>query len=251
MVISLVAVALYLQAREEANQLFDYQMQQVASALPSRFQSADPVGVGNPFDTAPNVVIQIWDPTGVRVYFSHDHADLPQRAVLGFSTIEVHGQQWRVYGAQQGPTVLQIAQRLQVRSAIAARSALKTVARLLLRVPFLGGLIWVAVSRGLTPIHGVAAQLAARDASQLAPVSDDGLPEEIRPLTQAVSALRWRLEQAAGVQPISIDDAAHELRTPLTALKLQVALAQRAADAPARRSSTGARSTWPPLRGTP
>ncbi len=240
LVISLVALVLYLQAKEEANQLFDYQMAQVASALPSRFLSASPPGVGNPFGDAPNVVIQIWDPTGVRVYFSHDYADLPQRAVLGFSTLEARGERWRVYSAQHGPTVVQIAQPLRVRSDVAARSALKTVAPLLLLVPFLGGLIWIAVSRGLAPIHGVAAQLAARDASQLAPVADDDLPDEIRPLTHAVNDLLARLEQAAGAQRIFIDDAAHELRTPLTALTLQVELAERAADTPAREAAFAA-----------
>lgn len=238
--IALVAVALYLQARAEANQLFDYQMQQVATALPSQFLATAPPGLANPFESEPNVVIQIWDPTGVRIYFSHDYADLPQRAVLGFSTIEVRQQPWRVYSAQQGPTVVQIAQPMQVRSAIAARSALNTVAPLLLLVPFLGGLVWVAVSRGLAPIHGVAAQLAARDAGQLAPVSDADLPDEIRPLTHAVNDLLARLEQAAGTQRIFVDDAAHELRTPLTALKLQVSLAERAGDAAARAEAFAA-----------
>jgi two-component system OmpR family sensor kinase len=232
--LALVGVALYLQARAAANQLFDEQMRQVASAMPSRFLAANPVALDNPFATAPEVVIQIWDPTGVRLYFSHDEADLPQRAVLGFSTIEVHQQQWRVYSAQHGPTVVQIAQPLQVRSALAARAAAKTVAPLLLLVPFLGALIWIAVSRGLAPIHGVAAQLAARDAGQLAPLADDDLPDEIRPLTHAVNALFARLDQAAASQRIFIDDAAHELRTPLTALQLQVGLAQRATDAATR-----------------
>ena len=94
---------LYLQAREEANALFDFQMEQVASALPSRFP-AGAAGASAPDGAAPNVVIQIWDPTGVRIYFSHDYADLPQRAVLGFSTIDARGQAWGVYSAQQGPT---------------------------------------------------------------------------------------------------------------------------------------------------
>lgn len=238
--LSLVAVVLYLQARQEANLLFDYQMEQVASALPRRFMVNKSPGLEDRFDGAPNVVIQVWDPTGVRVYFSHDDADLPQRAVLGFSNIEVHRQQWRVYSAQHGPTVVQIAQPLQVRSAMAARSALKTVAPLLLLVPFLGGLIWIAIGRGLAPIHDVAAELAARDAGQLAPVSDSGLPDEIRPLTQAVNHLFARLDQAAGVQRIFIDDAAHELRTPLTALQLQVAVAERAGDEAGRAAAFAA-----------
>ncbi len=238
--ISLVAVMLYLQARQEANQLFDYQMQQVATALPRRFLAEAPAGVDNPFADAPNVVIQIWDPSGVRLYFSHDYADLPQRAVLGFSTIEINNRAWRVYSAQQGPTVVQIAQPLQVRSSIAARSALKTVAPLLLLVPFLGGLIWIAIGRGLAPVHGIAAQLAARDAGALAPVADHDLPDEIRPLTQAVNQLLLRLEQAASTQRRFVDDAAHELRTPLTALQLQVTLAERATDAPQRSAAFAA-----------
>jgi two-component system OmpR family sensor kinase len=113
-------------------------------------------GTGAVFDAAPAVVIQIWDPSGARLYFSHDYADLPQLAVLGFTDIETRGEAWRVYSAQQGLTVVQIAQPLRVRSEMAARSALKTIAPLLLLVPFLGGLIWLAVSRGLAPIHGVA-----------------------------------------------------------------------------------------------
>ena len=238
--ISLVAVMLYLQAREEANQLFDYQMQQVASALPSRFLANAPAGSGSAFAEAPSAVIQIWDPSGVRLYFSHDYADLPQRAILGFSTIEIGNRAWRVYGAWQGATVVQIAQPLQVRSSIAARSALKTVAPLLFLVPFLAGLIWVAVGRGLAPIHDVAAQLSARDAGALAPVTDDNLPQEILPLTQAVNQLLTRLEHAASLQRRFVDDAAHELRTPLTALQLQVALAERAADPPARDTAFAA-----------
>lgn len=228
--ISLTALLLYRQARDEANHLFDFQMQQVASALPNRFLSLPEPGTGTVFDAAPAVVIQIWDPTGVRLYFSHDYADLPQLAVLGFANVEARGETWRVYSAQQGPTVVQIAQPLRVRSDMAARSALKTIAPLLLLVPFLGGLIWLAVSRGLAPVRSVAAQLASRDAGQLAPVSDAGLPDEIRPLTDAVNDLLARLAHAAATQRIFVGDAAHELRTPLTALKLQVDLAQRATD---------------------
>ncbi|GAC1416307.1 MAG: ATP-binding protein [Burkholderiaceae bacterium] len=232
--LSLVACMLYLQAREEANALFDYQMQQVASAMPSRFLAGPAPGAAGPFQAEANLVIQIWDPTGVRIYFSHEDTDLPQRAVLGFSTIEVRGQDWRVYSAQQGPTVVQIAQPLRVRSAIAARSALNTVAPLLVLIPFLGSLIWVAVGRGLAPVHGVATQLAARDAGLLTPIQDTDLPTEIHPLTHAVNALLLRLEQAAAAQRVFVADAAHELRTPLAALKLQVGVAERAADGAAR-----------------
>jgi two-component system OmpR family sensor kinase len=226
--IIVAAAILYLQAREEANQLFDYQMKQIAAALPSQFFGVIALGRSGDILSEENIVIQIWDITGLRLYYSHDHVDLPQRAVLGFSNINVGGHSWRAYCVQQGNTVVQIAQPLSIRHAIAAQSAIKTVAPLLLLIPLLGSLVWVAVSRGLSPIRRVAAEVQSRDAAALSPVSDAGLPEEILPLTHALNDLLSRLDHAINTQRTFVADAAHELRTPLTALKLQIQLAERA-----------------------
>jgi two-component system OmpR family sensor kinase len=226
--IIVVAVILYSQARSEANQLFDYQMKQIAAALPSQFFGVIALGRSGDILSEENIVIQIWDITGLRLYYSHDQVDLPQRAVLGFSNITVQGNSWRAYCVQHGNTVVQIAQPLSVRHAIAAQSAIKTVAPLLLLIPLLGSLVWVAVSRGLSPIRRVAAEVQSRDAATLSPVSDAGLPEEILPLTHALNDLLSRLDHAINAQRTFVADAAHELRTPLTALKLQIQLAERA-----------------------
>lgn len=220
---------LYLQAREEANQIFDYQMKQLAASLPRQpFGPLSPGRQRQP-DMERDIVIQIWTDSGLRIYHSHERLALPERAELGFSTINARGGPWRVYSAQQGNTVVQVAQPLSARREVAADMALRTVAPLLVLFPFLGVLVWVTVGRGLAPVRRVAAEVQSRDAASLAPIADAGLPQEIQPLTHALNDLLSRLDHALDAQRAFVADAAHELRTPLTALKLQIQLAERAA----------------------
>jgi two-component system OmpR family sensor kinase len=73
----------------------------------------------------------------------------------------------------------------------------------------------------------------------LSPIPDATLPREIQPLTQALNDLLARLGQAINAQRAFVADAAHELRTPLTALRLQVQLAERAADDGERQAAFG------------
>lgn len=228
---------LYLQAREEANQIFDYQMKQLAASLPS--QPFEPLSSGRPSqpDTEKDIVIQIWSDSGLRIYHSHERMALPQRVELGFSTVRTRGGWWRVYSAQQGNTVVQVAQPLSARREVAADMALRTVAPLLVLFPFLGVLVWVTVGRGLAPVRQVAADVQSRDAASLAPIADAGLPQEILPLTHALNDLLARLEHALDAQRAFVADAAHELRTPLTALKLQIQLAERAEGEAARAAA--------------
>jgi len=121
----------YFQAREEANGLFDYQMKQIAASLPHQaFQAMGPV-LGDELDIAEDVVIQIWDNTGLRIYHSHEHPSLPQRAALGFSNVSTRDGVWRVFSAQLGGTVVQVAQPLSARRALAAKTALDTITPLL------------------------------------------------------------------------------------------------------------------------
>jgi two-component system OmpR family sensor kinase len=221
---------LYIQARKEANQIFDYQMKQVAASLPHQpFSPVAPNGPEQP-DFENDIVIQIWNGQGLRIYHSHEPSSLPQRAELGFSNLTTATGNWRVYSAQHGNTVVQVAQPVSARRAVAADMALKTVAPMFLLFPFLGALIWIGVGQGLQPVQRVAADVKARDAGSLAPVSEANLPEEIQPLTHALNGLLARLDHALNVQRAFVADAAHELKTPLTALKLQLQLVERAPD---------------------
>ena len=219
---------LYFQAREEANQIFDYQMRHLAESLPR--QPFGPVSPGRKDvpDMERDIVIQMWDDTGLRIYHSHERLALPQRAEFGFATVPTRDGPWRVYSTQLGNTVVQVAQPMSARRAVATEVATRTVAPLLLLFPFVAALIWLTISEGLAPLRRIAREVKSRDAAALSPITEAGMPEEIQPLTHALNDLLARLNLAIGAQRAFIADAAHELRTPLTALKLQIQLVERA-----------------------
>ena len=65
-------------------------------------------------------------------------------------------------------------------------------------------------------------QLEARDAADLNPVPEQGMPAEVRPLVQAFNSLLIRAGGVFEGQRQFVANAAHELRTPLAALHLQL-----------------------------
>lgn len=244
--IAVATALIYGQARQEANALFDYQMKQVAAALPSQFSTPmaapfDPVGPtgADLLHADEDVVIHIWDGSGRSLYLSHSHPALPQRAELGFTDASTESGEWRIYSVQLGPAVVQIAQPLSARRTLAAHMALRTVAPLLLLLPLLGWLVWLAVGRGLRPLREIASEVRARDANTLAPLAVRDMPDEIAPLSHALNQLLARLAHAIDTQRAFVADAAHALRTPLTALQLQAQLVERAPSAEARQEAMG------------
>ncbi|MEP7275418.1 MAG: ATP-binding protein, partial [Betaproteobacteria bacterium] len=98
----------------------------------------------------------------------------------------------------------------------------------------LGVMIWVGVGRGLSPLETMSRALGKRRPDALAPLAERGLPDELRPLAASLNALLARLDAALGAQRRFTADAAHELRTPLAALVLQLDVARRVGDDPAR-----------------
>ena len=244
--IAIATVLIYGQARQEANALFDYQMKQVAAALPSQFANpvappfGEPGGAGTDLMHADeDVVIHIWDGSGRSLYLSHSHPALPPQAELGFSNVSTEQGEWRLYSVQLGPAVVQIAQPMSARRTLAARMALRTVAPLLLLLPLLGWLVWMAVGRGLRPLREIATEVRARDASTLAPLAVRRMPDEIAPLSDALNQLLSRLSHAIDTQRAFVADAAHALRTPLAALQLQAQLVERAESPEARQQALG------------
>ncbi|MBI1889490.1 MAG: two-component sensor histidine kinase [Burkholderiales bacterium] len=226
--ILLAATLVYFQARNEANTLSDTQMKQLVASLP---QSPGPIPTTRNNDTnmPDDFVVQVWDDNnGFRLYVSHEVTDLPQLKTLGFHDVGFAGVDWRIYNAHLGETIVQVAQLAKVRHEVAAKVALRTVAPLLLLLPFIAILILVAVGRSLSAVKRVAAHVESRDASSLPAIPDAELPREIKPLTHAFNDLLARLRAAIAAQRAFIADAAHELKTPLTALRLQIQLAERA-----------------------
>ncbi len=218
----------YGEAIHYANELFDYQMKQIAASLPRQASLPMESGRGEAIDLDEDILIQIWDKTGVRIYQSHERPNLPPGVSLGFSDVKTGDGVWRVFAAFYGNTVVQVAQPARARAAQAASTALKVTAPLLLLLLLMAILIWLAIGRALAPVLRTAEEVRKRDTHALTPLSDVGLPVEIQPLTGALNELLARLARAVETQREFVADAAHELRTPLAALSLQLQLLERA-----------------------
>ena len=222
------AMIAYSSALNDADQIFDYHMQQMAMSLRSNAPMAatgntDPNDPGND-----EMVVQVWTPDGIQVFRSLSRAELPQRAVLGFSNVRANGTTYRVFSAQTATQTIQIAQDLSVRKRMAGTLALRTVGPIALMAPVLMLVVWWVVSGSLAPVARVQRQLASRKADDLSEVSDADLPDEVRPLVQELNLLFKRVGSAFEAQQNFVADAAHELRTPLAALKLQILSLARA-----------------------
>jgi two-component system OmpR family sensor kinase len=226
----------YRAALREANQLFDYNMQQMALSM----RSGNPlVNRGGPpeFDSAFedfDFVVQVWTADGIRIFESSPSLVLPQRATLGFSDVATSRADYRVLSIQTSTRVIQVAQDLAVRRRLAGGLALRTVAPIAMIVPLLMLVTWWVVTSSLSPVSRVRAQVASRAADDLSPVHEEGLPDEVRPLVKELNLLLARLRTAFEAQRNFVSDAAHELRSPLAALSLQVQNLRRASDDEAR-----------------
>ncbi len=230
----------YRTARAEADEIFDYHMQQMAQSLRAGLPVADPPSATHDEDDEEDhdFVVQVWTADGVRVFQSVRSA-LPDRALPGFSDVKFQGTTWRVFSLQSRSQIIQVAQDMATRQAMAGTLALRTVLPIAVMAPLLMLLVWWLVGTSLAPVARVRNQLARRQADDLNEVNESGLPDEIAPLVHELNLLFGRVRQAFEAQQSFVADAAHELRSPLAALKLQALGLQRAADAAARDVAVG------------
>ena len=228
-------LAMYFKVREETSELFDYQLQEIATSLPAGF-SAAPREPGA-HDPEQDIAVQVWDDAGALVYASHPAIALPRLAQEGFRTVRAGDTEWRVFGRMRQGRFVQVAQDLDARDELAFGVAARSLAPFLALIPVLALLIWIVVGRSLAPLQRVARAVELRSPEALQPLSTDGIPPEIQPMLRALNDLLGRLGHALESQRAFVADAAHELRTPLTALKLQLQLAERAEPGPAQATA--------------
>lgn len=224
----LAAGVVFFQALGETNEIFDYQLRQLALTLRDRSFSTAALAEALQGEEALDLAIQVWSPDGSLLYDSLPGAGLASLVHLGFSTVSTPGGAWRVFAVQQRGLTIQVAQPTAVRDRLAAQAAWRTLMPFLVALPLMGLLIWRLVGRELAPLERTAAAVSRRSPASLAPIPAAGAPEEMRALIDAVNALLGRLDAALASQRRFVADAAHELRSPLTALSLQLQLATRA-----------------------
>ncbi len=234
--LALAAYGTYRLARQEVDELFDYHLRQLALSVRDQrlAGNSEPLAADEEgFD----FIIQVWGQDGTRIYLSHPHAQLPNRARMGFSNLDTPEGTWRVFAAQYREQVVQVAQPLRVREQLAAAAALRTLLPFVILLPLLASVIWLVIGRGLAPLDRIAGSVRRRTPSSLEPLRSAGVPAEVLPLVESLNDLLGRLDQALAAQRAFVADAAHELRTPLTALQLQVQLTERAPSAEERTAA--------------
>jgi two-component system sensor histidine kinase TctE len=92
-------------------------------------------------------------------------------------------------------------------------------------------LVWLALARGISPLNELQRRIRSRESSDLSPIDEQRVPDEVAPLVQAINDLLARLDSSMSRQKHFLADAAHQLKTPLAGLRTQAELVQREIDA--------------------
>lgn len=128
-----------------------------------------------------------------------------------------------------GVVTVQVAETLGKRRALVRELILASVLPEGIVVLLAGLILWYVIGRGLAPLDTLRDEIVARTPTDLRPVDDRAVPDEIRPLVASLNELLGRLRGALDSQQQFIGNAAHQLRTPLAALSTYAELALREA----------------------
>lgn len=266
-VISLVGavtlVSSYREARHEVQELFDAQLAQSArvllSILLTRTEHEDFTTIQSFLDAVARVPavaqtsaqdeelielhdyerkisFQLWDKNGRLLLHS---ANLRNRALSpvglhpdnhGFHDETLEQQHWRTFSLWDDNSgyLIQVGEQYAIRDELSSEIIWQLLMPSLISIPFIGILIWWAVSRALLPLYRITNAIAMRNPDNLDVVDSSNVPDEIMPLVHELNNLFAALRKAFERERRFTDDAAHELRTPLAALKTQAQVALRA-----------------------
>jgi two-component system sensor histidine kinase TctE len=127
--------------------------------------------------------------------------------------------------------LVQLAETLGKRSVLANEIIKGVILPQFLILPLAVVLVWFALSRGIKPLNRLQQRIRQRESSDLSPIEEFDVPDEVAPLVRAINELLARLDQSIGAQKHFLADAAHQLKTPLAGLRMQAELAERDIDA--------------------
>ena len=184
-----------------------------------------------------HLAFQIWSTDGILVALSDSAPTDPLAGAPDvFSDHVIKGHRWRVYALVDTEKNLevQVGERYDQREQLSDDVALRLLAAVVLSLPVLALMIWFGVSYAMRPLNRVTRAVAARKLDNLEPINNRRIPEETKPLVDALNDLFTRLKTALDDILHFTADAAHELRTPLAALKTHAQVALRAHDEPTR-----------------
>lgn len=158
--------------------------------------------------------------------------DLPAFPAGAAAPLRANDAKWHIYvmgDAAHGRIVRVFEQRTH-RSELSTEVAQRIARPLVLALPVLAVLVWVAIGSSLTPLRTLSRAIEARSPDSLEAIGVKGVPDEVHPLVAALNTLLQRLRRSFDRERAFTGDAAHELKTPLAAIKVQAQLALTARD---------------------
>jgi two-component system, OmpR family, sensor histidine kinase TctE len=249
----------YAVAQGIANGPYDRELAELAHSLSRQVRITAPVGLEGP----PSVSIQLPDAAtsllrrddvdtvyyqvlGVRGEFLSGDFDLPvpdaavisPDTALRFRDETVHGVPVRVAylwlpgpgGRPQYAALVQVASTLDKRSQLATEIVKGVILPQFVILPVAVVLVWFALARGIRPLSDLQQRIRRRESTDLSPIAERDVPDEVVPLVRSINDLLVRLDDSIGTQKQFLADAAHQLKTPLAGLRMQAELAERQID---------------------
>jgi len=239
------AVYSYFEARHEVDEVLDAHLAQSASLIVAQagheLEEIDVEHAPQLHERGRRVAFQIWERGSLRLHSSNAPETRLSPREEGFSRATLQGRSWRVFSTwdSQRRYLVQVAERDEARREIATGVAASLLVPLLVALPVLGFLIWLAIVRALRPLTALGRQVETREPGNLAALDAGDAPLEIVPLVRSLNALFARVASLIENERRFTADAAHELRTPLAALRAQAQVALGASDDAERRRALG------------
>lgn len=227
-------VITYFELKKEMDELFDYNMEQMAHAIAVHTTNGQENFINNNKDAGTSLrgeeefLIQVWH--GDRISFSSKPAiQLPDQKTDGASTMMYEGEKWRYYGlnADNGWFV-QVSQSIPIRHTVIWEIYFEQLIPTLIQLPVLMGLVWIVVGFGFAPLSRISESIEKRSALFLEKLPEQNISTEVLTMVRAINGLLDRLSRTLDTQRQFTADAAHELRTPLTAVRLELDVLKRA-----------------------
>ena len=242
----LISFASYWVSKEELDELYDANLQQVASAIAAQHLAIqdvthlyrnNQVGSGAKIEGEEEFYVRVLAKDGAVLYVSHPEAKVPLPTSLGLSTQRFQTKQWRFFVVKAKEETIQVAQSLRLRKNTIKETAYSLMASQLLFIPILVLLIFYAIRKALYPLSALSNEIKKRDSADLNPFADDNVPAEVKPLVQSLNLFMDKVSTMVDVLKRFTSDAAHELRTPITALKLQLTVLEQSKSKSERESA--------------
>lgn len=209
-------------------------MQEISDGLVKDIRNAD--------DEDDAVGFAVFNSEGRRIFHDGENGrDFhPFGRTGSFGTEDVDEEDWRVIRMMttDGKYIVAVGQELDYRREVTEDMFEEFMAPWGIGLIVLLTAIIVMLTLEFMPLKRLAADLKKRPAEDLSPLDEANIPDEVRPLTDAVNGLFKRIERMLQRERSFIADSAHELRSPLTALKVQLEVARMNEDDPKKLDDT-------------